>query len=127
VLLLGSVSGIAVLLAAPALTAAWALILLCALMGPSQAAIWVVPPAMIGDLAEDREAGLSAYRLASDAAFCFGATALAAVGSALGGRNALAMSAVGFVVAIALGAVVGESNPHRRRSARAESALKASA
>lgn len=118
VLIFASLSGIAVLLVAPLLTAPWALVVLCALMGPSQASIWVVPPAMVSDLSEDREAAIAVYRVAADIAFGFGAMGAAALGSALNGKDGLAASAGGFALAIVLTLLVGESNPHRTRARR---------
>jgi MFS family permease len=119
VLLLASLTGVVALALSPAVSAPLALIALCMLMGPSQAAIWVVPPAMVSDLSEDHEAAVCVYRLAADIAFGFGATGAAALGSVFGGANALAVSAAGFAVAIVLTVVVGESNPRRDRPGRA--------
>jgi MFS family permease len=119
VLIIASISGIGVLLVSPVAQAPLALIVLCVLMGPSQAAIWVVPPAMVSDLAEDREAAVCAYRLATDVAFGCGATGAAVIGSALGGTAGLAASAAGFVLAVALTLVVGETNPRTQRRLRA--------
>ena len=118
VLIIASLSGIAVLLVSPAVQVPVALVVLCVLMGPSQAAIWVVPPAMVSDLAEDREAAVCAYRLATDVAFGCGATGAAVIGSALGGTAGLAAAAGGFVVAIVLTLVVGETNPLTARRSR---------
>jgi predicted MFS family arabinose efflux permease len=111
VLLLASLTGVAVLAIAPGAHGTVLFILLCAAMGPSQGAMWVIPPAMVSDLGRDREAALSAYRLATDLALAVGATSAGVLAADLGAQAGLRACALAFVMAILL--TLAASDSHR--------------
>jgi MFS family permease len=86
-------------------------------MGPSQGAMWVIPPAMVSDLGRDRETALCAYRLATDLAMAVGATSAGVLAADLGAEAGLRACALAFVMAIGLTLAAGDS--HRAALVRA--------
>lgn len=80
-------------------------------VGVTVGATWVMPAAMTVDLATDPEAGLAAYRIASDVGM-LGGGVLAGVGIALGGLHGALYGCAGLLaVALALLLAVGETRP----------------
>jgi len=89
----------------------------CAAIGVTVGSVVVVPAAMVVDLAADRTAAVSAYRISADLGQLLGAAGAGAVFGALGGPVALAAAAGGLLLAAGLALTIGDTREDSTRPA----------
>lgn len=98
VLVGGLVCGVATCLLAPIVGGAGGFALWCATAGIVTGVTWVVPAAVVVDVAHEVEAGLSAYRLSADGGQLFGSTGAGALVGEFGAVPSILVLGAAFSV-----------------------------
>lgn len=115
--------GAVLALLAAQLESPWSFALICLGMGIPVGVGWVVPAAMVVDLASDAVSGLAAYRIAADVGLGAGGVLAGAIVAGLGTRGALIAVAGALVLPALLAVLVRETRPLHRPAAPVLAAL----